>query len=84
MPGWLVLNWRAALAGIGALAIIAAGWTIYSRIKEAGRAEVRQEVENHNREATDAARKAREAHDLACARNEPGCLHNDWTRDRDR
>lgn len=81
MLGWLLLNWRAALAGLGALAIVAAGWTIYSRIKDSGRDEVRRQVETLNNEAADAARKAREAHDLACARNEPGCLRDDWTRD---
>lgn len=79
-----MFGWRAALAGLGVIAVIAAGWTIYSHIKDSGRDEVRRQVETLNNEATDAARKAREAHDLTCARNEPGCLSDPWQRDRDR
>jgi len=81
---WILTNWRLVAAGAGILMALTAAGIIYSRIKDTGREEVRRQVEKHNTEATDAARKAREAHDLACARNEPGCLRDAWTRDRDR
>lgn len=56
---WLVTNWRlvAAAAGIGLA--LAAGWLAVDRIKDAGRREVLTEIDTANREAEDAARKAR-------------------------
>ena len=72
-------------AGAVAVLIVLAGlavWRIREGIKDEGRREVLIDINRTNQEASDAARKAREAHDLACARNEPGCLLNDpWTRD---
>lgn len=81
---WLIRNWQAVLIGAAVLAALAAaGWTIHT-LREQGRAEVRTEINRTNQEATDAARRAREAHDLACARNELGCLSDPWTRDSGR
>jgi len=78
------LHWKigaaAALIALSTLAV----WRIREGIKDEGRQEVLSDVNNTNQEASDAARKAREAHDLACARNEPECLRDAWTRDGDR
>ena len=55
----LVAHWRpiAAAAGIGLG--LAAGWLLVDRIKETGRREVLSQIDTANREAEDAARKAR-------------------------
>ena len=78
------LPWKigaaAALVALSAVAV----WRIREGIKNEGRQEAILDVNRTNQEASDAARKAREAHDLASARNEPGCLRDAWTRDGDR
>lgn len=74
-------------AGAVAVLIVLAGlaiWRVREGIKDEGRREVLTDVNRTNQEASDAARKAREAHDLACDRNEPECLRDAWTRDSER
>ncbi len=80
---WSLIPFPWRLAAVGGLILLAgvAVWRIREGIKDEGRREALSDVNRTNQEATDAARKAREAHDLACARNEPGCLRDDWTRD---
>lgn len=80
---WSLIPFRWKAAAIGGLVILAgiAVWRIREGIKDEGRREVLSDVNRTNQEASDAARKAREAHDLACARHRPECLRDDWTRD---
>lgn len=68
------------LLGAAIAALIGGLWIVHT-LKDQGRAEVRSQIETHNQEGSNAARKARDDHDLACARGEPGCLSDPWTRD---
>lgn len=83
---WALIPFHWKAAAIGGLVLLAAVavWRVREGIKDEGRREVLSDVNRTNQEASDAALKAREAHDLACARNEPQCLRDDWTRDGDR
>ncbi|MDP2801868.1 MAG: hypothetical protein Q8O26_08300 [Phreatobacter sp.] len=83
---WSLIPFPWKAAGIGGLVLLAglAVWQVREGVKNEGRREVLSDVNRTNQEASDAARKAREAHDLACARHEPQCLRDGWTRDGDR
>lgn len=58
MP-WLLANWRPLAYAAAILAALYAGFFAVDRIKDAGRSEVITEIDRSNREAEDAARKAR-------------------------
>ncbi|UNJ22069.1 hypothetical protein [Microcystis phage vB_MweS-yong2] len=77
---------RAAALAIGAGAIIAAivatGWIVVDAIGDRREAKVVETITHRNTEARDAADKARQDHDSDCARGQPGCLSDAWTRDR--
>ena len=55
----LFAHWRPIAAAAGLGLALAAGWLAVDRIRETGRREVLTEIDTANREAEDAARKAR-------------------------
>jgi hypothetical protein len=72
---------RLVVIGALALALLAAGVIAAHRIHSAGQAQARQEQQERDNAALKAGEAARRAHELVCARGEPQCLRDAWTRD---
>jgi hypothetical protein len=70
--GRYVLLGTAALLGL---------MLIYQEIKQRGAEQALIEIEERNRSAEDAARKAVEDRERACARDPRECVRDPWTRD---